>query len=116
MRNTKSERETKDGHSAENTAAQSAALVYDPRGVVEAAALTPAARPASLHGLRLGILDTTKWNARLLLEETANILKERAGFGEVKFYKKESFSLAATPELIARIAGDNDLVLTAIGD
>lgn len=107
-----SERKTNAAGPAGNTAA----LVYDPRGVVEAGALTPAARPASLDGLRLGILDNTKWNARLLLEETVNILRERAGFGEVRFYKKESFSLAATPELIARIAGDNDLVLTAIGD
>ena len=97
-------------------AAPSTALVYDPRGVVEAGALSLAARPASLKGLRLGILDNTKWNARLLLEETAHILSEQAGFGAVKVYKKESFSLAATPELIARIAGDNDIVLTAIGD
>jgi hypothetical protein len=34
----------------------------------------------------------------------------------VNYYRKESFSKSAAPELIAEIAGNNDIVLTAIGD
>jgi hypothetical protein len=91
-------------------------LVFDPRGRVEARLLTPAPRVAGLDGLRLGILDNTKWNASRLLRKTAARLGDRFGFAAVNYYKKESFAKAADPALIAAIAADNDIVLTAIGD
>ena len=68
------------------------------------------------EGLRLGILDNTKWNAGRLLRKTAALLGESHGFAAVNYYRKESFSKAADPALIAAIAADNDIVLTAIGD
>ena len=37
-------------------------------------------------------------------------------FSAVNYYKKESFSLNATPELLAEIAANNDIIITAIGD
>ncbi|MEX2241804.1 MAG: UGSC family (seleno)protein, partial [Burkholderiales bacterium] len=43
--------------------------VYDPRGVVGAEKKATAARIKALDGLRLGILDNTKWNANKLLRE-----------------------------------------------
>jgi hypothetical protein len=90
--------------------------VFDPRGRVEAERVTPAPRVAALQGLRLGILDNTKWNANRLLRKTAALLEERHGVGPVSYYKKESFSKSADPALTAAIAADNDIVLTAIGD
>jgi hypothetical protein len=90
--------------------------VFDPRGRVDAERVAPAARVAALDGLRLGILDNTKWNAGRLLRKTAARLGERYGFAAVNYYAKESFSRAADPALIAAIAADNDIVLTAIGD
>ena len=92
------------------------AIVFDPRGRVTAERLAPAPRPATLDGLRLGILDNTKWNAGRLLRKTAVLLGERARFAAVNYYRKESFSKIAEPALLARIAADNDIVLTAIGD
>jgi hypothetical protein len=90
--------------------------VYDPRGRVETARVMPAPRVAALDGLRLGILDNTKWNAGRLLRQTASLLGERHRFAAANYYRKESFSKAADPALIAAIAADNDIVLTAIGD
>ena len=90
--------------------------VYDPRGVVEAEARPTAPRVPSLKGLKLGVLDNTKWNGRRLLEKTAALMEAEGPFSEVRYYKKESFSKNAAPELIARIAEENDVVLTAIGD
>ncbi len=90
--------------------------VFDPRGRVEARRIAPAPRVAGLAGLRLGILDNTKWNANRLLRKTASRLAERFGFAAVNYYKKESFAKAADPTLLAAIAADNDIVLTAIGD
>jgi hypothetical protein len=91
-------------------------IVFDPRGQVDAVRVAPAPRVAALDGLRLGVLDNTKWNAGRLLRKTAARLGESHGFAAVNYYRKESFSKAADPSLIAEIAADNDIVLTAIGD
>jgi hypothetical protein len=90
--------------------------VYDPRGVVDAAPLTIAPRVRKLDGLRLGLLDNTKWNAGKLLRGVRDRLAQKHAFGTVNYYRKESFAAAAAPELLAKIAAENDIVLTAIGD
>ena len=90
--------------------------VYDPRGVVEAAPLAISPRVRKLEGLRLGLLDNTKWNANKLLRGVRERLAQKHAFGAVNYYRKESFAAAAVPELLAKIAAENDIVLTAIGD
>jgi len=90
--------------------------VYDPRGVVEAAPLATAPRVKKLDGLRLGLLDNTKWNANKLLRGVRDRLAQKHAFSAVNYYRKESFAQSAAPELIAEIATENDIVLTAIGD
>jgi hypothetical protein len=90
--------------------------VYDPRGAVEAEPRPLAPRVKSLAGLRLGVLDNTKWNGRKLLERTVALLQEEGAFAEVRRYQKESFSRNADPALIGRIARECEAVVTAIGD
>ena len=90
--------------------------VFDPRGRVDAERVAPAPRAAALKGLRLGILDNTKWNANRLLRKTAALLEAQHGIAVVSYYKKESFSKVADRALVAEIAAHNDIVLTAIGD
>ena len=90
--------------------------VFDPRGRVDAERVELAPRVATLKGLRLGILDNAKWNANRLLRKTAELLEGELSIGTVTYYKKESFSKYADPALIAEIAANNDIVLTAIGD
>lgn len=90
--------------------------VFDPRGPLEVERRGLAPRPASLAGLRLAILDNTKWNAGRLLRTIAAELGARFPLAAVGYYKKESFSKEAEPELLGRIAAGNDIVLTAIGD
>ena len=91
-------------------------IVFDPRGRVDAVHRPLAPRAATLAGLRLGVLDNTKWNANRLLRKTAALLEAEHGIGAVSYYRKESFSKPADPALIAEIAAANDIVLTAIGD
>ena len=91
-------------------------IAFDPRGVVETEPLALSARPADLNGLRLGVLDNTKWNANRLLRKTAAKLQREFSFAAVNYYRKESFSREADPRLIEAIAAGNDIVLTAIGD
>jgi len=91
-------------------------IVFDPRGVVEIEPLALSKRAGTLDGLRLGVLDNTKWNANRLLRKTVAELQREISFAAVNYYRKESFSKEADPALIATIAADNDIVLTAIGD
>jgi hypothetical protein len=91
-------------------------VVFDPRGVVEAERKALAARAADLGGLRLGVLDNTKWNANRLLRKTVARFDAEVAFAAVNYYRKESFSKDADPALLATIAAENDVVLTAIGD
>jgi hypothetical protein len=89
--------------------------VYDPRGIVTAAPQPIAPRPERLDGLRLAVLDNTKWNANRLLRKVIEQL-DAERLGAVHYYRKESFSRVAAPALIDDIVARNDLVLTAIGD
>jgi hypothetical protein len=91
-------------------------IAFDPRGVVETEPLALAPRAGALDGLRLGVLDNTKWNAGRLLRKTVARLHGEFSFAAVNYYRKESFSKDADPALIAAIAADNDIVVTAIGD
>ncbi|MGD9951332.1 MAG: hypothetical protein AB7S87_01950 [Burkholderiales bacterium] len=90
--------------------------VYDPRGVVGAEKKAVAARVKSLDGLRLGILDNTKWNANKLLRALRDQLQAEHPLADVRYYRKESFSKFAARELIEQIRRENDIVVTAIGD
>lgn len=90
--------------------------VYDPRGVVGAEKKEIAARIRSLDGLRLGILDNTKWNANKLLRGVRDRLAAGVPLTAVNYYRKESFSRFADPALIGKIRDENDIVVTAIGD
>lgn len=90
--------------------------VYDPRGVVKAEARPVSPRVGDLNGLRLAVLDNTKWNGNKLLRGTSARLAEEFEFASVTYYRKESFSKVAAPELVAEIVAGNDVVLTAIGD
>jgi hypothetical protein len=92
------------------------AMAFDPRGVVATEPLALAARAQGLDGLRLGVLDNTKWNANRLLRKTVIKLQREVSFAAVNYYRKESFSKDADPALVETIAANNDIVLTAIGD
>lgn len=91
--------------------------IYDPCGVVEVTAVPTAARPKSIEGSRLAVLSNTKWNAAKLLRATVREMSSQGvNFGSVTYYDKHHFSSDASPELIAQIAAENDIALTAIGD
>ena len=96
--------------------AAGSALVFDPRGTVNSSDTPIALRPTALDGLRLAVIDNSKWNANKILRNSVKALERQFSFGTINYYVKHSFSKDAAPELIEEIAANNDLVLTAIGD
>ena len=91
-------------------------IVFDPRGSVTAATVTLAPRAASLDGRRIGVLDNSKWNASKLLRRTVALLESEVAPSAITRYTKDSFSRVAPADLLDRIAAENDVVITAIGD
>ncbi len=91
-------------------------IVYDPRGTVTVEPLPLAPRRAALDGIRLGVLDNTKWNASKLLRQVVASLEADVTFAGIRHYAKSSFSRVAPEDLLERIAAENDTVITAIGD
>ena len=87
-------------------------IVFDPRGHRHRRA--DPARPAAetLRGVRLGVLDNSKWNASRLLRHTAAAFAGACEPAEVHRYVKDSFSREATDALLDRIAAENDVVVT----
>ena len=62
------------------------------------------------------MLDNGKWNAGKLLQGAVEILQRSHELRSVTYYKKDSFASPARPEMIARIAAENDAAVTADGD
>ena len=90
--------------------------VYDPQGRVDVQTRQLAPRAKKLDGLRLAVLDNTKWNAARLLDSVVAQLGENIRFSQINRYKKETFTKPAAPELIRDIAANSDVALIAIAD
>ena len=75
-----------------------------------------APRLPSLAGTRLGIIDDSKKNADVLLEELVELLRTRYEISEVKWHRKPSASRPTDPAAIRELAETCDSVIVAVGD
>ena len=62
-----------------------------------------APRLASIAGTRVGLIDDSKRNADVLLEELAEILRTRYEIAGVKWHRKPSASRPAAPEALKEL-------------
>jgi len=94
--------------------------ILDPTGLTSrkdtSPAFTLANRPADLKGVKIGLLENGKQNARLLLEDVAIVLREHYGAGDVTLRRKEIFSQPAPPELVEELSGESEVVVIGVGD
>jgi hypothetical protein len=75
-----------------------------------------APRLPSLAGTRLGLIDDSKRNADVLLEELAEVLRNRYEIREVRWLRKPSASRPADPQELQELVANVDSVVVAIGD
>ncbi len=93
--------------------------ILDPTGGTSpvAAPFALAARPPDLAGARVGLLENTKQNAALLLDEVGRLLVAEHGAAAVTLVRtKTAFALPAPDELVAEYARECDVVVTGVGD
>jgi hypothetical protein len=93
--------------------------IMDPtgrQGARSESELALAPRPDSLSGLKLGLLENGKQNARLFLEELGSVLRERYGVEPADVRRKEVFTQPAPPELVEEMGSECDVIVTGVGD
>jgi hypothetical protein len=88
---------------------------YDPRGFARVAGAQLAPRPTSIEGLRPGVLENRKANARLLLETMVEALGERVPLGNVTVGSK-AVAGPATSSTIELLKKECDFVLVGSSD
>ncbi len=90
--------------------------LVDPTTEAMVAAFDGAQRLPSLAGSRLGIIDDSKRNADVLLEELAEVLRLRYEIAEVRWHRKPSASRPADAAALKDLAEHCDAVIIAVGD
>ena len=88
-----------------------------PTGAASAKTAGGLAPRRPLQGARVGLLDNTKHNAMLFLQEVGRLLVDEAGAGEVSIIEtKQSFSVPVDDEIVSRYRAAADVVVTGVGD
>ena len=90
--------------------------IVDPIGTSTAETRTLAARPRSLEGVTIALLDNSKPNAGVLLERVGALLAARSGARAVRAWSKPGASTGATPAVIEEITAAARVALTASAD
>lgn len=90
--------------------------LFDPTTPPAPRALTMARRPASLAGLRLGLVDNTKFNSDTLLRKLAERLARRHEVRVTVTRRKRSPSHEIDDNDIKTLRSQADLVVSGIGD
>ncbi|MBE1489770.1 hypothetical protein H4W31_005408 [Plantactinospora soyae] len=77
---------------------------------------TLAPRPGTLRGRTLGLLNNTKPNAAVLLQELGEQLQRGYGLREFVIYTKPYFGTPVEQTQIERIVQECDFAVAAVGD
>ena len=75
-----------------------------------------AARPASLAGLRVGLLDNSKNGVAAFLDHLEAVLGERYDGLSFVRARKPNASRPAPPDVLDRLVAASDVVVSAVGD
>jgi hypothetical protein len=91
--------------------------LLDPTGDSERATdTTLAARPQSLKGLTVGLLDNTKPNAAVILRAVGRELRDRYGVREIRMFRKGYFGTPVEESVVHQMLHNCDFAIAAIGD
>jgi len=90
--------------------------LMDPTSSAEAAEVHLAARPKDLKGLRIGLIENTKFNSKALLLKVAQRLEQRHGMSVTLLNRKRSPSHEVAAEAVQEFKAKSDFVISGIGD
>lgn len=88
--------------------------VLDPTGELNPVERQRLARPPSIDGRRIALLDISKARGNVFLDRLEELLTERGA--RVERYRKPTFARPAPRPLLEEILGKSDLVVEALAD
>ncbi len=72
--------------------------------------------PVKLSGAVVGFIDNAKPNFHHLVDDLAELLTSKYGVQRTITRRKPSASIPATPDVVAQLANECDVVITGSGD
>ncbi|HKI97581.1 MAG TPA: hypothetical protein VKB51_03805 [bacterium] len=90
--------------------------IFDPTISAEREAFSYAPRPKDLHGLKVGLVENTKFNSETILRKIAERLDERYKVKLVHVDHKQSSSHSVADDGLAKLKEQADFVIAGVGD
>ena len=90
--------------------------ILDPTVEPRRQPLTYVARPDSLKGKRIGLVENTKYNSDKLLVKIGDILVHDYGAAGARMWRKRNASVPAHEEIIEEVRKTCDVVVAGVGD
>jgi len=90
--------------------------LFDPTSAPVARHVTLAPRRADLRGLRLALVENTKFNSDTLLTKLGALMAREHGLTPVLMHRKRSPSHEVDEAAVAELRARADLVVSGIGD
>ena len=90
--------------------------IFDPTAAPSPRAVRLAPRPARLEGVRLALVENTKFNSETLLRKLAERLGRKHGTTVSGVHRKRSPSHEIEEGVIPALRRQGDLVISGIGD
>jgi hypothetical protein len=90
--------------------------LFDPTVSAERSAIRYAPRPRALQGLKVGLVENTKFNSEALLRRVARRLEAQHGMSLAHLAHKKSAGTAVSEAAIAELKAKADFVIAGVGD
>ncbi len=90
--------------------------LLDPTAEALAQTMTYVPRPTSLQGMRVGLIENSKFNSDRLLQKIGDLLKSEYGAAKTRMWRKQNASVPAHDEIIAELRKSCDVMVAGIGD
>jgi len=91
-------------------------FVFDPTTDPREQPITYVARPDSLRGKRIGLVENTKFNSDKLLLKIGKVLVEEYGAAGARIWRKHNSSVPAHEEILQELSASCDVMVAGIGD
>ena len=90
--------------------------IYDPTIEAKSRHIDFVARPKSLAGLRVGLVDNSKFNSDQVLARVGKLLERDYGVTAQIMRRKKTAGIPASPEIIKEFKEKCDVVVAGVGD
>jgi hypothetical protein len=90
--------------------------LLDPTTPAARQAIAYTARPTSLAGKRVALIENTKFNSDRLLQKIGDLLVQEYGAASARMWRKRNASVPAHEEIVEEVRLTCDVVVAGIGD